>query len=82
MPLIHVKHVRLDSESSEHFHASNTQHDLLAHAHLEIAAVKLRGDAPVLRAVLRNIGVEQIDVHATDAQFPHPGENFPIQNWH
>ena len=32
--------------------------------------------------VLRNVGVEQIDVHPPDAQFPNPGENFPIENRH
>ena len=62
------------------FHAADPEHDFLAHAHLEIAAVKFRGDAPVLRAVLRNVGVEEIEVHAPDAQFPNPGENFPIEN--
>jgi hypothetical protein len=56
------------------------RHDFLAHAHLEIAAVKLRGDASVLRVVLRNVGVEEIDIHAPDAQFPNPGENFSIEN--
>src|SRR5215469_111979 len=79
---VHVKHVRLDSERSERFHASNTQHDLLAHAHLEITAVKLSGDSSVLGAVLRNVGVEQIDVHAPNAQFPNPGEYFSIENRH
>src|SRR6478672_2476518 len=77
-----MKHVRLDSKRAESFHTANPEYDFLAHAHLEIAAVKLRGDAPVLRAVLRNVGVEQIHVHAPDAQFPNPGENFPVQNRH
>src|SRR5438094_4728362 len=75
-----MEHVRLDPERGESFHAADPEHDFLAHAHLEIAAVKLRGDASVLRVVLRNAGVEAIDVHAADAQFPNPRENFPIED--
>ena len=82
MPLIHVKHVWLDPQRGESFHAADPEHDFLAHAHLEITAVKLSGDSPVLDAVLRNVSVEQIDVHPPNAQFPNPGENFSIENRH
>src|SRR4029453_16840829 len=82
MPLIHVKYVRLNSERGKRFNSSDTEHDLLAHAHLEVAAVKLRGDESILGAVFRNVGVEKIDVHAAHPQFPKPGENFAIQNRH
>src|SRR5215471_12490162 len=77
-----MKDVWLDSERGERFHTSDAKHDFLAHTHLEIAAVEFCRDAPVLRAVLRDVGVEQIDVHASDAQFPHLSENFSIQNRH
>ena len=70
----------MDPERGESFHAADPEQDFLAHAHLEIAAVKFRGDASVLRVVLRNVGVEEIDIHAPDAQFPNPGENFSIEN--
>src|SRR3954469_19840304 len=80
MSFVHVEHVRLNPERGESFHAADSEHDFLAHTHLEIAAVKLCGDASVLRVVLRNVRVEQIDVDATDAQFPNPGENFSIEN--
>src|SRR5215813_3112941 len=80
MSFVHVKHVWLDPERGESFHAADTQHDFLTHAHLEVAAIKLRGDQSVLRAVLRNVAVEEIDVHPADSQFPHPGEDFAIQN--
>src|SRR3954451_2743248 len=80
MSFVHVEHVRLDAERGESFHAADSEHDFLAHTHLEIAAVKLCCDASVLRVVLRNVRVEQIDVDPTDAQFPNPGENFSIEN--
>ena len=67
MSLIHVEHVRLDPERGESFHAADAEYDFLAHAHLEVAAVKLCSDASVLRVVFRNVGVEKIDVHAPDA---------------
>src|SRR4029453_115540 len=77
-----MKHVWLDPQRCESFNAADPEHDFLAHAHLEITAVKLSGDSPVIGAVLRNVGVEQIDVDAPNAQFPNPCENFPIQNRH
>src|SRR5437879_11875194 len=80
MSFVHVKHVRLDSKRRECFHPANAEHDLLTHAHLKIAAVKLGGNQSVLGAVFRNIGVEEVDVYAADAQFPNPCENIPIQN--
>src|SRR3954468_19259953 len=80
MSFVHVEHVGLDAERGESFYAADAKHDFLTHPHLEIAAIKLRGDAPVLRVVLRNVGVEEIDVYTTDAQFPNLGENFSIEN--
>ena len=79
---VHVEHVRLDPERGERFHSSNTEHDFLTHAHLEVAAVKLRSDQSVFGAVFRNIAVEEIDVHPAYAQFPQPGKDFAIQNRH
>src|SRR5439155_17278746 len=77
MPFVHVKYGRLNAESGERFDASDAKHDFLAHPHLEIAAIKLRGDQPVLRAVLGNVGVEKINVYPANPQFPNLGENFP-----
>ena len=80
MSFVHVKHVRLDAERAERFHAADAEHDFLAHAHLEIAAIKLRGDQAVFGVVFRNIGIEQVEIDAADVQFPDLGENFAIQN--
>ena len=51
--LVHVKDFRVDSERAERFHAADAEHDLLADAHFEIAAVKLRGDQTIFGVVLR-----------------------------
>src|SRR6266480_4174433 len=82
MPFVHVKHVRLNSERSERFHSANPEHDLLTHAHLKVAAVKLGSNQSILGFVFRNIGIEEVDVYPSDAQFPNPGKNVPVQNPH
>src|SRR5436190_5755251 len=82
MPFVHVKHVRLNSEGSERFHSANPEHDLLTHAHLKIAAIKLGSNQSILGFVFRNIRVEEVDVYPSDAQFPNPGKNFAVQNPH
>src|SRR5437667_310448 len=82
MPLVHVKNLRLDTERGECFDAANSKHDFLAHSHLQVAAIKLGSNQSVLCAVFRNIGVEQVDCYPSDAQFPKPGKNFPVQNRH
>ena len=45
-------------------------HDLLLDASRLIAAVKLRSDAPILGAVLRDVGVEQIQRNPPDLDAP------------
>jgi hypothetical protein len=62
-----VEHVRLDPERGESFHAADPEHDFLAHAHLEIAAIKLAVMRRSSGLFLGNVGVEEIDVHAPDA---------------
>src|SRR5207248_1537003 len=45
-----------------------------------IAAVKLSGDEPILRPVLRSIGIEQIEIDPADVQFPNFREHIAAQN--
>src|SRR5262249_30905903 len=54
----------------------------ITHPLLEVAAINFRRDQSVLGAVLRNIGIEEIDVYSSHPQFPKPSENFPIENRH
>src|SRR5205823_8470339 len=62
--------------------AADTEHDLLPHSHFEIAAVKLGCDESIFRAVLRDIGVEQVKFDASDLKFPNAGVNIAVQNPH
>ena len=64
------------------FHAADAEHDLLAHPHLEVAAIKLSSNQSVLGAVFRDVGIEEIETYPANAQFPKSGKNFAIQNWH
>src|SRR6266496_2308032 len=75
-----MKHARLNAERRKRFNAANSEHDLLTHAHLEVAAVKLSSNQSVLGVVFRNIGVQEIKTYPSNAQFPEPGKNLPIQN--
>ena len=78
MPFVHVKHIRLDAERAQRFYAANAEDDLLAHPHFQIAAIKLGGNQPVLRAVFRSICIEQIQTHAANAQLPKLRKNFAV----
>ena len=71
MAFVHVEDFRLDPERVERIDAANTEHDLLAHSHFEVAAVKLGGDESIFRVVLRNVGVEQVKFDAPDMELPN-----------
>ena len=59
---VHVEHFRVDAERAERFHSADAEHDLLAHPHFQIAAVKLRRDQTIFGVVLRRVGIEQIKI--------------------
>ena len=44
MSFVHMKHGWLNAERGERFDAADSQHHLLAHAHLKVAAIKLGSD--------------------------------------
>ena len=79
MAFVHVKNLRFDPEGGERFYAADAKNDLLAHAHFEIAAVKLGRDAAIFRFVLRDVGVEQVKGDAAHVQFPDLRKDFPVQ---
>ena len=74
-----MENLRLDPERAERCHPANSEHHFLAHAHFEIAAVKLGCDPAIVRVVLRDVGVEQIEIDATDAQPPELRPDFAIE---
>ena len=52
------------------------KHDFLPDAREIVAAIKLRGDLAILGAlVFRNVGVQQIELHASDVDVPDLDEN-------
>ena len=57
----------------QRLHPADAEHDFLSHPHLEIAAVKFGGDEAVLRAILRDIGIEEIEIDSTDMEPPDFG---------
>ena len=67
---VHVKNFRFDSEGIQSVDAADPKDDFLAHSHFEIAPIKLSRDQAVFRFVLRNIGVEQVKIDASDVKFP------------
>src|SRR5437660_5287122 len=79
---VHVENVRLDPERAQGVDAADTEHDLLSHSHFEVAAVKLGGDESIFRVVLRDIGVEQVKLDATDLKLPNASVNIAVQNPH
>ena len=54
---IHVIRRGLDPHRVQRVDAADAEHDLLLDPHLMIAAIELRGDEPVVRAVLRHVRV-------------------------
>ena len=50
---VHVEDFRLDPKRVERFDPADPEHDLLAHPHFLIAAVKLRGDQAIFGVVFR-----------------------------
>src|SRR5438477_13178158 len=80
MPLVHVKYFGFNAEGVEGVYSADTENDLLTHAHLKIAAVKLCRNQTIFRSVFGNIGVEQVEIHASYTQLPDFRVNLTIQN--
>ena len=61
MALVHVIHGGLVFERAQQARATNAEDGFLAQAIIGVAAVELIGDVAVLRVVLLQIGIEEID---------------------
>ena len=83
MAFVEVHHVDLLTQSVEQPHAADAQQDLLAQAHAGVAAVEGAGDLAQIRGILRQVGVQQVQVHATHLQAPSSGLVLPVSigNW-
>ncbi len=58
---VHVVDVYTHSQRIGHAHAAHTQHNLLLHAIVFIAAVKMVGQAAVPACIRVKIGIEQVN---------------------
>ena len=79
--LVHVVHRRLQAQRRQRAGAAHAEHDFLADAHLQIAAVELRGDGAVLGVVFGDVGVEQVKVDAPDGELPDLGVDLPARQF-
>jgi hypothetical protein len=61
VPLVHVPRGRGYLEGAQQPHPADAQDDLLGDAGALVAAVKAREQPPVLRSVLRHVGVQEVD---------------------
>ena len=73
--LVHVVNRRFEAQRRQRAGTAHAQDDLLADAHLQVAAVELRGDGAVLGVVVGDVGVEQVEVDAPDGELPDLGEH-------
>jgi hypothetical protein len=64
MPLVHVIRRRLQPQRLQRAQAADSQDDFLTNTGVTVTAVKLIGDLAMIgAAVLRNIGIEQVQLH-------------------
>jgi len=68
--LVHVEDDGLEAERAQRAHAADAEHDLLPDAVLLVAAVELVGDVLDVGRVLGDVGVEQVQRHASHVRAP------------
>jgi hypothetical protein len=61
---------------------TDAQDDLLADTRVLIATVEVAGDPAIVFAVLRQIGIQQVERHPSDLGEPHPREHRPVREGH
>ena len=73
---VHVEHRGFEPHGLQRAHAADAQHDFLADARIDIAAVEGIGDVAVLRQhVFGNVGVQQVERDAAHVQLPDLNEH-------
>ena len=73
---VHVEDGGLETHRLQGAHAADAEHDLLADARIDIAAVERIGDIAILRQhVFRDVGVEQVERDAADVELPDLNED-------
>ena len=75
MTLVAVIDILLDAKLVEQHHAADAEQIFLLDAVLPVATIELVGDAAIPLGVAVDVGVEQIELHATDIHLPYVGIN-------
>ena len=79
---VQVIDARVGAHRLQHAHAADAEDDLLLHARLAVAAVEARRQLAIPRRVLLEVGVEQVQLHAADADAPHRHEHRAVAERH
>ena len=82
VPFVHVANGGVLAEGLEGANAADAEDDLLLDAGLLVAAVELGGDAAIFLAVLRDVGIEQVELNAADLDVPDSQEQFAARQHH
>jgi hypothetical protein len=70
MAFVHMAYRRLHIHCVQRLKTADAQHNLLANAHLRIAAVQRLRNRPVKRRVVRQIRVQQVQRRTADHHLP------------
>ena len=68
--LIEMVHARHDPHRANGLHSADTQHQFLTDANTRVAAIETAGELAIIRLVAFDIGVEEIEAHATHGHLP------------
>ena len=74
VPLVRVEHLGPDPDGLQGADTADAEQDLLPQPVLGVAPVQAVGDGPHLVGVLLDVGVEEVQRHASHARLPHLGD--------
>ena len=77
MALVDMPHRGPQAQGPQRPHPAHSQHQLLLQAHLPVAAVQLVGDGAVPGAVLRQVGIQQVQGDMPRLHRPYPHLEYP-----
>ena len=80
--LVHVAYRGCDAKGIQGSDAPYTEHYLLAHPHVRIATVQPVRHVPVLRAIGRDVRVQQVQRNPANLHLPHLRPRHPARELH
>ena len=78
MTLVAMINIFLDAQSLQQQHATDAKQNLLLKAVLPVATIESVGDRPVELGIHVIVGIEQVELHATDVYSPYKGMHMVI----